>query len=92
MKTIDLAEEKPNIESIIDLASREPVLLVTSDGKEFFVSPADDFEREVEMLRASSSFQAFLDARSKYKRTVSLDEVERRIDEELERDRVDEGA
>jgi len=83
MRTINLNETPMNLEAIITLAKIEPVLLLTDDGKEFFISEADDFDREVEALRASSAFHAFLDERSKSERRISLDELEEEIDLEL---------
>ena len=83
MRTINLAEEKLALEEVIQLARKEPVLLLTSDGKEFLISEADDFEREVETLRASQAFQRFLDERSKSKSAIPLEEIEREIEREL---------
>ena len=34
MKTIDLKKEKLDLDGVIKIARREPVLLVTPDGKE----------------------------------------------------------
>ncbi len=83
MRTVNLSQERLNLEAVIALAGEEPVLLLTDDGKEFFISEADDFEREVEELRASQAFQDFLDERSKSERRISLDELEAEIDQEL---------
>lgn len=84
MRAINLAEEKMDLETIIAIASKEPVLLLTSDGKEFFVSEADDFDSEVETLRTSQAFQKFIDERSQSKRRIPLEEIEREIEKELE--------
>ena len=83
MRTVNLTEEKLGLEEVIKLARKGPVLLLTSDGKEFVVSEADDFEREVEALRGSRAFQRFLDERSKSKRAIPLEEVEKEIEKEL---------
>ena len=83
MRTINLAEEKLALEEVIQLARKEPVLLLTSDGKEFLISEADDFEREVKTLRGSQAFQRFLDERSKDKRAIPLEEIEKEIEREL---------
>jgi hypothetical protein len=83
MRTVNLSQEKINLEAVIALAAEEPLLLLTDDGKEFFISEADDFDREVEELRASQVFQDFLDERSKSERRISLDELEAEIDKEL---------
>jgi len=83
MKTLDLEKENPNLEEVINLARKEPVLLLTSDGREFFVSEADDFEREVEALRGNRAFQRFLDERSACPRRIPLEEIEREVEKEL---------
>lgn len=83
MKTIDLEKEPLDLTALIELASHEPVLLVTPHGKEFCFAQADDFDREVESLRQSLAFQHFLDERSKVAKRFSLDELEAEIDQEL---------
>ncbi len=83
MKAIDLNKENLKLSQIFSFARNEPVLLVVGNGEEFIISKADDFETEVEALRNSESFQKFLDERSKYKTTFSLEEVEKEIDAEL---------
>ena len=45
MKTVDLTKEKLDLEALIKMARREPVLLVTPDGKEFCIAEADDFDK-----------------------------------------------
>jgi len=89
MKTLDLEKENPNLEEVINLARKEPVLLLTSDGREFFVSEADDFEREVESLRGNRAFQRFLDERSACPRRIPLEEVEREVEKELSEQKKD---
>lgn len=83
MRTIDLEKEPLDLEAVIKLASQEPVLLVTPEGKEFCLAEADDFEREVETLRGSQAFQRFLDERSASTRRIPLEEIEAEIDKEL---------
>lgn len=77
MKTIDLAQHKLDVEQLLVLARQGPVLLLTAEGEEFCVVEADDFDREVEALRNSRAFQQFLDERSKDKRTIPLEELEK---------------
>ena len=83
MKTINLEKEKLDLKEVINLARKEPVLLLTPDGKEFFISEADDFEKEVEMLRGSHAFQKFLDERSMCKHRIPLEDIEKEIEKEL---------
>ncbi len=83
MKTIDLGGTKLDLASVIDMARQEPLLLLTADGQEFLMSRADDFDREVEVLRRSQAFQRFLDERSACTRRIPLEEVEAEIEREL---------
>ena len=83
MRTIDLEKEPLDLEAVIKLASQEPVLLVTPEGKEFCLAEADDFEREVETLRGSQAFQRFLEERSASTRRIPLEEIEAEIEQEL---------
>jgi len=83
MKTVKVEEEKLDLHDVIKLALKEPVVLLTADGKEFVLAEADDFEREVEALRGSQAFQRFLEERSKSASRVSLEEIEAEIDREI---------
>lgn len=82
MRTVNLEEERLDLAAAIDLARQEPVLLVASDGQEFLLAEADDFDEEVETLRGSPAFQRFLDERSRSPRRIPLEEIEAEIDRE----------
>jgi hypothetical protein len=58
-------------------------LLLTADEKEFLIAEADDFNREVETLRASQAFQRPPDERSRSTRRIPLEEIEAAIECEL---------
>ena len=81
MRTVDLSQETMAIDQLLELARGEPVLLLTPDGKEFVLSEADDFEREVETLRSSEAFHRFLDERARPGPRISLDEIERQLED-----------
>ena len=83
MKTVKVEEEKLDLQDVIKLARKEPVVLLTADGKEFVLAAADDFEREVEALRGSHAFQRFLDERSKSATRIRLAQIEAEIDKEI---------
>jgi hypothetical protein len=83
MRTINLEKEPLDLEAAIKLASQEPVLIVTPEGKEFCLAEADDFAREVEILRSSQEFQRFLDKRSASTKRIPLEEIEAEIEQEL---------
>ena len=83
MRTVNLEKENLDLHAVIDLAGKGPVVLLTPDGREFVLAPADDFDREVEALRGSQAFQRFLDERSRSPQRIPLDEVEAEIEQEL---------
>lgn len=86
MKTVNLQERQPSLAELLQTARDEPVLLVEPTGREFVLSVADDFDVEVNALRASPAFQAFLDARSRPAPTRSFSEYVRELDDELKRE------
>ena len=63
MKTLDLTQQQLGILEVIELAKGDPLVLIAPDGREYVLTEADDFEYEVALLRASESFQEFLDER-----------------------------
>ncbi len=83
MKTLHMSDSKLDLDSVISLAREEPVLILTADGTEFFVSLADDFDQEVTALRRSPTFQRFLDERAASTRRFPLEEIEAEIDRDL---------
>jgi len=83
MRTIELDKEPLDLAAVIKLASQEPVLLVTPEGKEFCLAEADDFEREVQTLRGSQAFQRFLEERLASTKRIPLEEIEAEIEQEL---------
>ncbi len=86
MKTINLQDQQPSLAELFQAARSEPVLLVEPMGGEFVLSVADDFDAEVNVLRASPAFQGFLEARSCPTRTRPFSEYVRELDEELKRE------
>lgn len=83
MKSIDLGKQHPALSEVIELAAKEPVLLLTPDGHQFVLSEADDFEAEIEALRNSRSFQQFLDQRILNPKRTPIDEIEAEVEAEL---------
>ena len=83
MKSIDLLKEKPDLSEVIGFAEKEPVLIVAANGHQFILSSADDFDAEVEALRNSARFQAFLDERMNSQVRIPIEDIEREVEEEL---------
>lgn len=82
MKAINIENEKMDLADIFVLAREESVLLI-ANGEEFILSRADDFEAEVEAIRNSPSFQAFLDKRMECKKRFSIEDVEEEVEKDL---------
>ncbi len=59
-------------------ARKEALLLKTSSDESFFLSLADDFTNEAELLRNHRGFLAFLDEAKKETETLSLAEIEQK--------------
>ncbi len=83
MKTIDLTQRRWSIEELLQSARSEPLLLVEPSGAEFVLSSAEPLDDEVAALRASPSFQAFLDARSAPQATRSLSDYMLELEQEV---------
>lgn len=84
MKIINLTDQAMNVADVLELAREGPVVLLTTDGKEYILAEADDFDREVELLRNSTAFQQFLETRSAVgKHRTPLEDVVREIEAEL---------
>jgi hypothetical protein len=86
VKTIDLSARKVDLAGILRLAEKGPVLL-TSEGQEFLVSKADDFAAEVQALRQSVRFQAFLDKRLSGAGWIPLAQIEKEIAADLAKEK-----
>ena len=87
MKTVNFKDEKLDLETVINLARKETVVILTSDGKEFVIARADDFEQEVAALRNSQAFQRFLSERSQSVGRIPLEDIEAEIERELATER-----
>jgi hypothetical protein len=60
MKIIDLGHAHPTLDEVMSLAQAELVVLRKPDGSVFALSPVDDFDVEVELLKNNPEFMAFL--------------------------------
>ena len=87
MTTYDLRQHDMTVDELLRLATDMPIQVIAKDGQTFVIEPTDDFEQEVARLRQSTRFMAFLAERSaKRQGSISLDELDREIDEALARE------
>ena len=87
MKVIDLAQQEMDLSQALELAQAGPLILIAADGREYVLAETDDFDREVELLRASAAFQQFLDTRiaARHQRRPLVD-VLREVEAEIARE------
>lgn len=79
MKTITIPTQSAEINALLEQASKEDLLLKTADGNEFVLSAVDDFDLEIARTRQNEELMALLEKRSRQTKTLSLEEVERRL-------------
>ncbi len=80
MKVIELTQSPISLETLLEMACQETVILRHSNHKEFVLSAVDEFDLEVELLRDNQEFMAYLDDISTQKATIPLEDVEKMLD------------
>ena len=79
MRTLDLRDKPITVEELFQAARGDAVFIVTTDGQEYILEAADDFEREVIQLRQSKRFMQFLGERRKEPGRIPIADVEKRL-------------
>jgi hypothetical protein len=79
MKTIDLTIDTPTLQKLLELADQENVIIKTAPGRQFLFAELDEFAVEVEMLKKSEDFMAFLDERSKERGSTSIEDLRKEL-------------
>ena len=79
MKTLKLTAHPPSVSHLLSLARRDTLLVTTEQGESFVVTPADDFDTEVQLLRRNHALLTLLDELKKDPETVPLAEAEAKL-------------
>jgi len=79
MKTLKLTAQPPSVLELLSMASREALLITTQQGESFVVTPADDFDTEVQLLRRNHTLLTLLDELKKDADTIPLSEAEAKL-------------
>ncbi len=79
MRTIVIPSGTTEINSLLEQARQEDVLVKAADGTEFILTAVEAFDREIARTRQNAKLMALLDERGNQTRTVSLDEVKRQL-------------
>jgi hypothetical protein len=84
VKTLDLRHQTTTVEELLRLASSDAVLIRTSEGQEFLLESADEFDREVAMLGQSERFMQFLAERAKEPGTIAIEQLKQDLEKQGE--------
>lgn len=79
MKTFTLKEPTPELADLFSQARDEELIVRLEDGSEFFLSPVDDFDREIEATRRNERLMAFLEERARQTETIPWNEAKGQI-------------
>lgn len=79
MKTIAVPVAATELNSLLEQARDEDVLLQAADGTEFIVTAVDDFDHEIVRSRLNARLMALLEQRAAETGVVPLAEVKRQF-------------
>lgn len=79
MKIIDIPKDAAGINELLDQALADDLVLRASDGTEFMLTTADDFDDEIQRTRRNEKLMALLDERGKQAATIPLEELKREL-------------
>ncbi len=80
MKTISIPVDATDVNSLLESAREDDVLVRAADGSEFILTAIDEFDPEVARTRQNARLMAFLDERARQTKTVSLEEARQQLD------------
>jgi hypothetical protein len=79
MKVIDIPSQANEINTLLDQARQDDLLVRSADGREYMLTAVEDFDWEIARTRQNQKLMAFLDARAKQTATLPLAEVKRQL-------------
>jgi hypothetical protein len=75
MKLVTVPERAREINSLLDQAREENLVLESADGSQFILAEIDDLDREVELARQNVELMELLDQRGREPATITLREA-----------------
>ena len=79
MKTISIHPDASDVNTLLEQARQEDLLVRAADGTEFMLSAVDEFDLEIARTRQNAGLMALLEKRAKQAETLPMDEVRRQI-------------
>ncbi len=79
MKTITVPMDAKGVNSLLEHAREEDILICAADGAEFLMTAIDEFDQEIARTRANAKLMALLDERARQTDTIPLEQVKRQL-------------
>jgi hypothetical protein len=79
VKTINVPQQAMDVNSLLDQARDEDLLVRAADGTEFMVVVVDEFDEEIARTRQNEKLMALLEERAKQTNTVPLAEFKHQL-------------
>lgn len=79
MKTIKVPKRAKGVNTLLEQAQRENLIVRSHDGREFILAEINDFDREIELARRNKKLMTLLEARGKQSKTISLEEAKAQL-------------
>jgi hypothetical protein len=79
MKIVTVSTRASKLRALLKQAERGGLILRSADGREFILAEIEDFNREIELTRKNKRLMKFLDERARQAKTISLAEVQARL-------------
>jgi hypothetical protein len=76
MKTVQIPKQARSINSLLNQARKQDLIVQAADGSEFMLTVVDEFELEIAATRRNKKLMAFLEKRAKSKEWIPLEDVE----------------
>jgi hypothetical protein len=79
MKTVAIPPDASDVNTLLEQARQEDLLVRAADGTEFMLTAVDEFDLELARTRQNVRLMALLDERARQTETFPMDEVKRQI-------------
>jgi len=79
MKTITIPVDAADVNSLLENAREEDIVVRAADGTEFILTVIDEFDRELARTRQNAKLMALLEERSRSAPTISLAEAKQQL-------------
>ena len=79
MKTVTIPVDASDVNSLLENARDEDILVRAADGAEFILTAVDEFDQEIARTRHNAKLMALLDERARQTQTVPLADVKAQL-------------